>query len=101
MTATAFADKGPTAQLTVKVENAPAELYCLDTLAEGEGTPPDEGAPSAENFGEALEQLGVTGTALYHDFLSAISAGWRRSLFQRADGPPVCGRLTETWKVDR
>lgn len=92
LTATAFADMGPKAQLTVKVENAPAELYYLDILAED--TPPDEGAPSTGNFEEALEQLGVTDTALYHDFLSAIPAGWHGCLSQRTAGPPVFGKLT-------
>ena len=32
LTITAFADMGPKDQLTIKVENAPEELYYLDLL---------------------------------------------------------------------
>ena len=36
LTVTALADMGPKSKLTVKVKNAPQELYYLDLLAEGD-----------------------------------------------------------------
>lgn len=92
LTAPAFADMGPKAQLTVKVENAPAELYYLDILAEGE--PVDRTTSSTDDFEKEMAKMGVTDTKLYYDLMGKIPAGWHGCISQGTDGPPVSGKLT-------
>ncbi|MDO4314492.1 MAG: hypothetical protein Q4C45_01860 [Oscillospiraceae bacterium] len=92
LTVTAFADMGPKAQLTVKVENAPEELYYLDILAKGE--PVDRTASSTDDFEKELAQMGVTDTELYDALMKKIPAGWHGCISHGTDGPPVSGKLT-------
>lgn len=92
LTVTVLADSGPKAQLTVKVENAPAELYYLDILAEGE--PVARVTSPTDDFEKEMAQMGVTDTALYYDLMGKIPAGWHGCISQGTDGPPVSGKLT-------
>lgn len=92
LTVTAFADMGPKAQLTVKVENAPEGSYYLDILAEG--APVDRTTLSTDDLEKKMAQMGVTNTGLYHDFIGKIPDGWYGCLSQGTDGPPVSGKLT-------
>ena len=89
LTVSALADSGPKAQLTVKVENAPNELYYLDLLAEGEYE--HEGDSDFSSLSDEER------AALDADMLAALRAavpdGWHACLAQGVNGPPIWGDL--------
>ena len=89
LTVSALADSGPKAQLTVKVENAPSELYYLDLLAEGEYE--HEGDSDFSSLSDEER------AALDADMLAALRAavpdGWHTCLAQGVNGPPIWGDL--------
>ena len=72
LTVPVFADFGPKPQLTVRVENAPEELYYLDILAEGPPSPYAEGSSGGlpEEERTALDQ------ALLAALTAAVPEGW-------------------------
>ena len=85
LTVTALADTGPKSKLTVKVKNAPQELYYLDLLSM-------EGAPRYPSLTE--EELAALDQELYSALLAAIPAGWHGCVSQGTDGAPIWGELT-------
>ena len=89
LTVSALADSGPKAQLTVKVVNAPSELYYLDLLAEGEYE--HEGDSDFSSLSDEER------AALDADMLAALRAavpdGWHACLAQGVNGPPIWGDL--------
>ena len=89
LTVSAFADTGPKPKLTVKVENAPSELYYLDLLAEGEYE--HEGDSDFSSLSDEER------AALDADMLAALRAavpdGWHACLAQGVNGPPIWGDL--------
>ena len=85
LTVTALADTGPKSKLTVKVKNAPQELYYLDLLSM-------EGAPRHPSLTE--EELAALDPELYSALLAAIPAGWHGCVSQGTDGAPIWGELT-------
>ena len=85
LTVTALADTGPKSKLTVKVKNAPQELYYLDLLSM-------EGAPRHPSLTE--EALAALDQELYSALLAAIPAGWHGCVSQGTDGAPIWGSLT-------
>lgn len=85
LTVTALADTGPTSRLTVKVKNAPQELYYLDLLSM-------EGDPRYPSLTE--EELAALDPDLYSALLAAIPAGWHGCVSQGTDGAPIWGSLT-------
>lgn len=87
LTVSALADSGPKAQLTVKVENAPKELYYLDLLAEGEFE--HEGDPDFSNLSE--EKRAEMDTDLLDALCAAIPEGWHACTVQGTNGPPMWG----------
>ena len=85
LTVTALADTGPTSRLTVKVKNAPQELYYLDLLSM-------EGSPRYPSLTE--EELAALDPDLYSALLAAIPAGWHGCVSQGTDSAPIWGSLT-------
>ncbi len=89
LTVSALADSGPKAQLTVKVENAPSELYYLDLLAEGEYE--HEGDSDFSSLSDEER------AALDADMLAALRAavpdGWHACTAQGTNGAPMWGDL--------
>ena len=85
LTVTALADTGPKSKLTVKVKNAPQELYYLDLLSM-------EGSPRYPSLTE--EELAALDPDLYSALLAAIPAGWHGCVSQGTDGAPIWGSLT-------
>ena len=89
LTVSALADSGPKAQLTVKVENAPNELYYLDLLAEGEYE--HEGDSDFSSLSDEER------AALDADMLAALRAavpdGWHACTAQGTNGAPMWGDL--------
>lgn len=82
VTVTAFADTGPKAQLTVKVENAPEGLYYMDLLAEG----PDFG----EHYRTEKDFAGLD-QDLLRIMRAAVPDGWHACIL---DGDLIFGQLT-------
>ena len=89
LTVSALADSGPKAQLTVKVVNAPNELYYLDLLAEGEYE--HEGDSDFSSLSDEER------AALDADMLAALRAavpdGWHACTAQGTNGAPMWGDL--------
>ena len=85
LTVTALADTGPTSRLTVKVKNAPQELYYLDLLSM-------EGSPRYPSLTE--EELAALDPDLYSALLAAIPAGLHGCVSQGTDSAPIWGSLT-------
>ena len=92
LTTVALADFGPKPQLTVRVENAPQELYYLDLLAEGDWDA--EGEDS--NDGIERSYYGKEDT-LDPDLLALlrenVPAGWHACVAQGTTGAPIYGEL--------
>lgn len=78
LTVPVFADFGPKPQLTVRVENAPEELYYLDLLAEGDASRYSEGTVG----GLSEEERSALDQALLEDLTAAIPQGWYGCLTQ-------------------
>ena len=92
LTTFALADSGPKPQLTVRVENAPQELYYLDLLAEGdwdaEDTDSDDGIE--RNYYGKEDTLDPDLLALLRD---NVPAGWHACVAQGTTGAPIYGEL--------
>lgn len=92
LTTFALADFGPKPQLTVRVENAPQELYYLDLLAEGdwdaEDTDSDDGIE--RNYYGKEDTLDPDLLALLRE---NVPAGWHACVAQGTTGAPIYGEL--------
>lgn len=92
LTTFAFADSGPKPQLTVRVENAPQELYYLDLLAEGGWNESGE----SSNDGVDWSYHGKENTldpALLTSLRDNVPAGWHACVAQGTTGAPIWGEL--------
>lgn len=78
LTVPVFADFGPKPQLTVRVENAPEELYYLDILAEGPPSPYAEGSSG----GLPKEERTALDQALLAALTAAVPEGWHCCVVQ-------------------
>lgn len=78
LTVPVFADFGPKPQLTVRVENAPEELYYLDLLAEGPPSPYAEGSSG----GLPKEERTALDQALLAALTAAVPEGWHCCVVQ-------------------
>ena len=92
LTTVAFADFGPKPQLTVRVENAPQELYYLDLLAEGDWDAED----ADSDDGIERSYYGKEDT-LDPDLLALlrenVPEGWHACVAQGTTGAPIYGEL--------
>lgn len=92
LTTFAFADFGPKPQLTVRVENAPQELYYLDLLAEGDwdakDTDSDDGIE--RNYYGKEDTLDPDLLALLRE---NVPEGWHACVAQGTTGAPIWGEL--------
>lgn len=92
LTTVALADFGPKPQLTVRVENAPQELYYLDLLAEGdwdaEDTDSDDGIERSY-YGKE-DTLDPDLLALLRE---NVPEGWHACVAQGTTGAPIYGEL--------
>lgn len=92
LTTVALADFGPKPQLTVRVENAPQELYYLDLLAEGdwdaEDTDSDDGIERSY-YGKE-DTLDPDLLALLRE---NVPEGWHACVAQGTIGAPIYGEL--------
>ena len=92
LTTFAFADFGPKPQLTVRVENAPQELYYLDLLAEGDwdakDTDSDDGIE--RNYYGKEDTLDPNLLALLRE---NVPEGWHACVAQGTTGAPIWGEL--------
>lgn len=86
LTETALADTGPKPQLTVRVDNAPEELYYLDLL--------EENGPWTLHRNLNEEELAALDLELLNALRSAVPEGWHACLAQGTVGPPMWGDLT-------
>ena len=89
LTVSAFADTGPKPKLTVKVENAPEELYYLDLLAEGEYE--HEGDSDFNSLSD--EERAALDAEMLAALRAAVPEGWHACLAQGVNGPPIRGDL--------
>lgn len=90
LTVPAFADMGPKAQLTVRVENGPEELYYLDILEEGEPIPFERQMPGGLKNNYTEEERSALDGDLLEEFTAAVPEGWRACVVQ---GDLVWGRI--------
>ena len=92
LTTFALADSGPKPQLTVRVENAPQELYYLDLLAEGDwdakDTDSDDGIE--RNYYGKEDTLDPDLLALLRE---NVPEGWHACVAQGTTGAPIWGEL--------
>ena len=92
LTTFALADSGPKPQLTVRVENAPQELYYLDLLAEGDwdakDTDSDDGIE--RNYYGKEDTLDPNLLALLRE---NVPEGWHACVAQGTTGAPIWGEL--------
>ena len=89
LTVSAFADTGPKPKLTVKVENAPEELYYLDLLAEGEYEHESDSDFNSLND----EERAALDAEMLAALRAAVPEGWHACLAQGVNGPPIWGDL--------
>ena len=92
LTTFAFADSGPKPQLTVRVENAPQELYYLDLLAEGDWGEEDGNSIDGIdwNYDGKEDTLDPDLLALLRE---NVPAGWHACVAQGTTGAPMWGEL--------
>ena len=92
LTTFAFADSGPKPQLTVRVENAPQELYYLDLLAEG-----DWGESGESSYDGVDWSYHGKEDTLDPDLLALlrenVPSGWHACVAQGTTGAPIWGDL--------
>lgn len=94
LTVTALADTGPKPLLTVKLENAPEELYYLDLLEEGALDYPPESEYGELFYSHSEEELEVL---FDHELLMALHAavpeGWHACTVEGTNGAPMWGDI--------
>lgn len=94
LTMTALADTGPKPQLTVKLQNAPEELYYLDLLEEGTLDYPPESEYGELFYSYSEDELEVL---FDHDLLMALRAavpeGWHACTVEGTNGAPMWGDI--------
>lgn len=87
---TAFADMGPKPQLTVRVENAPDELYYLDLLAKGAYDETDGFSGIEWSYHEREDTLDPV---LLDALRAAVPEGWHACTAQGTNDLPMWGQL--------
>lgn len=92
LTANAFADFGPKDQLTVRVENAPAEPYYLDILAEGDYGDDDSSFDGLE-WSYSDEETAALDRDLLEALRAAVPEGWHACTAEGSTGAPMWGDL--------
>ncbi|GEM_PF-296202 len=92
LTTFAFADSGPKPQLTVRVENAPQELYYLDLLAKGDWDAEDGNSIDGIdwNYDGKEDTLDPDLLALLRE---NVPEGWHACVAQGTTGAPMWGEL--------
>lgn len=94
LTVSALADTGPKPQLTVKLQNAPEELYYLDLLEEGALDYPSESEYGELFYSYSEEELEVL---FDHELLMALHAavpeGWHACTVEGTNGAPMWGDI--------
>ena len=90
LSVTAFADFGPKPQLTVRVENAPDELYYLDLLAEGAYDETDGFSGIEWSYHEREDTLDP---ALLDALRAAVPELWHACTAQGTNRLPMWGQL--------
>ena len=93
LTVSALADSGPKPQLTVKVENAPNELYYLDLLAEGEYEHEGDDDFSGIDRNYYGEKRALLDDGLLEAMRAAVLEGWHACTAQGTNGAPMWGDL--------
>lgn len=92
LTVTASADMGPKPQLIVRVENAPAELYYLDILEEGEYADASHPFDGIE-WSYSQEEAAALDRELLAALQGAIPDGWHGCTAEGSTGAPMWGDL--------
>ena len=92
LTTFAFADSGPKPQLTVRVENAPQELYYLDLLAEGGWNESGESSYDGVDWSYHGKENSLD-PALLTSLRDNVPAGWHACVAQGTTGAPMWGEL--------
>ena len=92
LTVTALADMGPKPQLTIRVENAPEELYYLDILAEGNYAD-DENPFDGLEWSYSDEEIAALDQELLEALRAAVPEGWHACTAQGSTGAPMWGDL--------
>lgn len=92
LTTFAFADSGPKPQLTVRVENAPQELYYLDLLAEGGWNESGESSYDGVDWSYHGKE-NTLDPALLTSLRDNVPAGWHACVAQGTTGAPMWGEL--------
>lgn len=97
LTGSALADSGPKPLLTVRVKNAPQELYYLDLVAEGEYEGHSYGSGESEYSGIDWSYTEEEAAALDADLLDALRAavpeGYHACTAEGTGGAPMWGDL--------
>lgn len=97
LTISAFADSGPKPQLIVRVKHAPAELYYLDLVAEGDYEGATYGSGDSPYCGLDWSYSEEELAALDHDLLDALRAavpdGFHACTAEGTNGAPMWGDL--------
>ena len=92
LTTFALADSGPKPQLTVRVENAPQELYYLDLLAEGDWGESGESSYDGVDWSYHGKE-NTLDPALLTSLRDNVPAGWHACVAQGTTGAPIWGDL--------
>ena len=92
LTTFAFADSGPKPQRTVRVENAPQELYYLDLLAEGGWNESGESSYDGVDWSYHGKE-NTLDHALLTSLHDNVPAGWHACVAQGTTGAPMWGEL--------
>ena len=92
LTTFAFADFGPKPQLTVRVENAPQELYYLDLLAEGDWDAKDTDSDDGIDWSYHGKE-NTLDPALLTSLRDNVPTGWHACVAQGTTGAPIYGEL--------
>ncbi len=93
LTVSVFADTGPKPKLTVKVENAPEELYYLDLLAEGEFEHEGDADFDGLQWSYSDEERAALDAGLLDALCAAVPEGWHACTAQGTNGAPMWGDL--------
>ena len=97
LTVSALADSGPKPLLTVRVKNAPQELYYLDVLAEGEYESHSYGSGESEYSGidwnYTPEEAAALDAELLDTLRAAVPEGWQACTAEGTGGAPMWGDL--------